>query len=111
MEKEEHRKLANLILKNTKGREVDQIRKKVIKMFKDFGFKIETKTNLKIVEFLDVILDLSNGTYSPYNKSNNQLLYVHTSSSHPPRIINMLPKSINERLYKNSSNPEIFDKA
>ena len=100
-----------ILLKNTKGREVDRIRKKVIKIFKDVGFKIETKTNLKIVDFLDVTLNLSNGTYSPYKKPNDQLLYLHTSSNHPPLIINMLPKSINERLSKNSSNPEIFDKA
>ena len=100
-----------ILLKNTKGREVDQIRKKVIKIFKDVGFKIEIKTNFKIVDFLDVTLNLSNRTYSPYKKSNDQLLYVHTSSNHPPQIINMLPKSINERLSKNFSNPEIFDKA
>ena len=57
-------------------------------------------------------LNLSNeGSYSPYKKPNDQLLYVHTSSNHPPQIINMLPKSINERISKNSSNPEIFDKA
>ena len=36
---------------------------------------------------------------------------IYTTSNHPPQIINMLPKSINERLSKNSSNPEIFDKA
>ena len=100
-----------ILLKNTKGREVDQIRKKVIKIFKDVGFKIEIKTNLKIVDFLDVTLNLSNGTYSPYKKPNDQFLYIHTSSNHPPQIINMLPKSINERLSKNSSNPETFDKA
>ena len=39
-----------ILLKNTKGQEVDQIRKKVIKIFKDVGFKIEIKTNLKIVD-------------------------------------------------------------
>ena len=100
-----------ILFKNTNGREVDQIRKKVIKIFKDVRFKIEIKTNLKIVDFLDVPLNLSNGTYSPYKKPNDQLLYVRTSSNHPPQIINMLPKSINERLSKNSSNPEIFDNA
>ena len=69
------------------------------------------KVCFKIVDFLDVTLNLSNGTESPYKKPNDQLLYVHTSSNHPPQIINMLPKSINERLSKNSSNPEIFGKA
>ena len=66
-----------ILLKNTKGREVDQIRKKVIKIFKDVGFKIEIKTNLKIVDFLDVTMNLSNGTYSPYKKPDNQL-YMFT---------------------------------
>ena len=90
-----------ILRKSTKGREVDQIRKKVITIFKDVDFKIEIKTNLKIVDFLDVTLNLSNGTYSPYKKPNDQLLYVHTSSNHPSQIINMLPKSINDRLSKN----------
>ena len=100
-------KLANLIdkknlrlydglifLQKAKGREVDQITKKVIKIFKDVGFKIEIQTNLKIVDFLDVTLNLSNGAYSLYKKPKDQLLYVRTSSNHPPEIINMLPKSI-----------------
>ena len=47
---------------------MDKIRKLVIKTFKDFGFKIEIKTNLKIAEFLDVTLNLNKGTYSPFKK-------------------------------------------
>ena len=78
-----------ILFKNTKGRQVDQIKKKVIKIVKDVGFNIEIKTNLKIVDFLDVTLNLSNGTYSLYKKPNDQLLYVHNSSNHPLQIINI----------------------
>ena len=51
------------------------------------------------------------GTYCPYKKSNDKLLYVHTLSNHPPRIIRQLPLSINERLCNNSSNQTVFELA
>ena len=88
-----------------------KIRKVVIKTFKDVGFKIEIKTNLKIVDFLDVTLNLNKGTYNPYKKSNDKILYINTLSNHPLQIIKHLPTSINERLSKNSSNEEIFNKS
>ena len=50
-------------------------------------------------------------TYCPYKKSNDKLLYVHTLSNHPPRIIRQLPLSINERLCNNSSNQTVFESA
>ena len=48
--------------------------KNVIKIFKEVGFKIKIQTHLKIVNFLDVIFDLANGTYTPYKKANESLL-------------------------------------
>ena len=54
------------------------IRKLVIKTFKDVGFKIEIKTNLKTVNFLDVILSPNSGTYIPYKTTNNKILYINT---------------------------------
>ena len=46
---------------------MDKIRKIVIKTFKDVGFKIEIKTNLKIADVLEVTLSLSKGPYSSYS--------------------------------------------
>ena len=46
----------------------DWIRKGIIEIFKNAGFKITIKTNLHIVEFLDVKCDLLDGTYKPYKK-------------------------------------------
>ena len=86
-------------------------RKTIIKIFKDIGFSIDIRTNLKELDFLDVTLNLKNGTYHPYKKGNDKLLYIHSSSNHPPQIIKQLPNSISERLSKNSSNQEVFNTA
>ena len=72
-------------------------------------FKIEIKANLHIVDFLDVRFNLLDRTYKPYKKPNDQLLYVNTSSNHPPQIIKQLPISISNRLSNNSSNKQVFD--
>ena len=87
-----------ILLRNTNGQLTDRIRKNVIKLFKDTGFKIKIETNLKIVNFLDVTFNLTNSTYRPYRKPNDTLLYIHTSLDHPPQIIEHLLDSIEERL-------------
>ena len=87
------------------------MRKNIIKIFKDVGFKIEIQTNLKIVNFLDVIFNLQNGTYRPYKKPYDPLLYINTSSNHPPQVIKQLTKSINKRLNKNSSCKQVFEES
>ena len=56
-------------------------------------------------------MNLQNGTYRPYSKPNDKLLYIHSSSNHPPKIIKQLPNSISEKLSKNSSNQEILNTA
>ena len=98
-----------VLLRNTSKQKTDRIRKDIIEIFKNAGFKIEIKTNLHIVDFLDVTFNLLDGTYKPYKKPNDQLLYVNTSSNHPPQIIKQLPISISNRLSNNSSNKQVFD--
>ena len=100
-----------LFLRNANGRRTDITRKEIIRVFKSIGFQIEIATNLKSVNFLDVTLDLNTGTHCPYKKPNDTLLYVHTSSNHPQQILKQLPKSINDRLSRNSSNKTIFEKS
>ena len=98
-----------VLLRNTSKQKTDRIRKDIIEIFKNAGFKIEIKTNLHIVDFLDVTFNLLDETYKPYKKPNDQLLYVNTSSNHPPQIIKQLPISISNRLSNNSSNKQVFD--
>ena len=98
-----------LILRNANGQQIDRMRKNIIKIFKDIGFTIDVETDLKFVDFLDITFNLNNSTYRPYKKPNDLLSYINKSSNHPPQIINQLPKIINERLSRNSSNEEAFN--
>ena len=62
------------LLTNTSKQKADQIRKVIVKIFKNSGFKIEIKTNLHIVDFLDITFYLLDETYKLYKKPNDQLL-------------------------------------
>ena len=50
--------------------------------------------NLKAVDFLNVPFGLVNNTDQPYRKPNNEQVYIHKQSNHPPKILKELPKSI-----------------
>ena len=66
--------------------------------------------NKKVVDYLDVTFNLKDGTYKPYHKPDNKITYINVQSSHPPNIIKQLPKTIEQRLFKNS-NKTIFNEA
>ena len=78
------------------------------KIFKHNSLQITIEANKKVVDFLDITLDLRTAIYKPYKKSNSNLTYIHKQSNHPPSIKN-LPKSINKRLSTNSKNAQIFN--
>jgi len=80
-------------------------------VFKSHGLKITIEANKKIVNFLDVTFDLTSGSYKPYMKPNNKLLYVHSQSNHPPALLKNIPDNINKRLTSISSSKEVFDAA
>ena len=66
---------------------------------------------MKVVDYLDVTMNLNNGTYRPYHKPNSDIMYIHSESNHPPAVIKQLPLSIESRLRTISSSKEIFDEA
>ena len=80
---------------NATPRQVELIKKDLCTIFSEHGLKITIETNKKILNFLDVTLNLPNGAYIPYTKPNNISLYIHKKSNHPPQIIKNIPKSIN----------------
>ena len=98
-----------MILRNVNGQKTDRTRKYIIKVMKGLGFQIEIETNLKEVNLLDATFNLNSGLYKPYKKPSDQLLYVTTSSDHPPQVIKQLPNSINRKLIENSSNKTVFN--
>ena len=51
------------LLRNLNRQQTGKVRKNIIRVFKDIGFSLEIETNLKEVDFLDVSLNLQNGTY------------------------------------------------
>ena len=71
--------------------------------------KITATANLRRVNFLDITLDLTDGTYKPYRKPNDEPLYINRLSNHPPAIVKQLPSSINKRINKLSCNKQTFD--
>ena len=99
------------ILKGLSGPETERVKKKVIEVFKDCGFKITIKANLHMMNFVYIALDLRNNTYEPYRKPNNHLVYINKNSNHPKTILREFSKSISKRLSDLSSNKKIFQKA
>lgn len=87
----------------------DRTPKNLFKIFKDLCLIISAEVNMKIVQFLDVELSLTTGTYcSPYLKHITALKYVNTKSSHPVSFIKHIPKEFECRITGNSSSKEIF---
>ena len=93
------------------GPKVESIRKRIIKIFNDCGLNFTIKINLRIVDFLDVCFDFINNTYRCFCKSNNEAVYMHKQSNHPPNILKELPKSKNKRFSDISCDENIFNNA
>ena len=60
---------------------------------------------------MDVTFDLISGKHRPYRKPNDDPLYIHKHSNHPPSILRQLPISINKRISTLSSDKETFQDA
>ena len=96
---------------NISGPYSERIKKKIIKIFKSNGSNITVECNLIVTDFLDVTFDLKSGTYYPYRKPNNELLYINKHTNHPPSIIKQIPSMISKRISENSCDKNHFDKA
>ena len=90
------------------GPEVDRARKEVIRIFQQEDLKVTTECNSKCIDFLDIIMDLSNNSTRPFIKPNANTKYVSTSSSHPPAILKSIPDGVSRRLSTISSSKELF---
>ena len=63
------------------------------------------------VNLLDVTLNLTTGKYQPYNKPDNNPLYINILSNHPPNIIKNLPGNISKRINNLSADETTFNKS
>ena len=83
----------------TSGPQADRTRKYFIKILEEgFNLSITCEINLKAVNFLDVTLNLATGKYQPYNKPDNNPLYINILSNYPPNIIKNLPDNRSKRI-------------
>ena len=64
------------VVKNKSGSEREKIKKNIQKIFKENKLDIVIKCNMKLVNYLDVTLDLNNSNYKPYHKPDNEILYI-----------------------------------
>ena len=96
------------LFKRTSGPQAERKRKEIIKHFKNHGLAITIQSNLHIVNFLDVTLKLTDGSYFPYRKPNNTTQYIDARSNHPPSILKQLPSAINRRISEISCNKKII---
>ncbi len=99
------------MFKNTSGPQNERIKKDIQRIFKDYGLDIVIECNRKSVNYLDVTLNLTDGSYKPYHKPDDETNYIHVESDHPPSIIKQLPTAVEKRISDLSSSEEIFDQS
>ena len=82
------------VFKNISDPQGEKIKKNFPNIFRKNNLNIIVKCNLKIVDYLDVTLNLSEGSYKAFQKPNSKISYIHRESNHPPNIIKQLPVSV-----------------
>ena len=75
------------LFKNINGHCPDKTRKEYHQLFKENGLSLEIECNLKTVNYLDITLHLNTGTYKPYHKPSDEILYIHAKSNLPANIL------------------------
>lgn len=94
---------------DSKGPLTLKIQKKIIRAFKLLGFRIEISSEPKIVDYLDITLNLTNNTFKLYHKDNETPTYINVNSNHFKTIVKQIPTTINTRISQWSSNVNIFN--
>ena len=98
-----------LAIMHFNGQEIERIRKSICSIFKNEGLSITWDTPpSKEIDFLDIKFNLIDGTYKPYRKPNDTLLYLSTMSDHPPCIKRSLPSMAEQRISRRCSDENIF---
>ena len=89
-------------------RQADMLKKEICKIFKQMWLSITIEVNMRILNFLDITLDLNTGIYKPFIKPNDTPIYINKKSNHPPSILKNIPAAVNRRLSNISANEGVF---
>ena len=73
------------IFKNISRPEIEKKKKAIVKVFKKCGLSIAFDTNLRIIDFLDLTINLDKDLYKTYQKPNNSPIDI-TKNSNPLQI-------------------------
>ena len=96
---------------NTSGPQNERIKKSFQKIFREKGLELVIQCNKKVVNYLDTTFDLSDGSYRPYRKPDDETSYINVDSDHPPAVIKQIPISIERRLSAISSSEAVFEQS
>ena len=69
----------------------ERTRKQLFKVMSEVGFKITLNLSKQVANFLDVTLNLSDGTFRPYRKPNSLINFININSDHPKQVKRSLP--------------------
>ena len=100
-----------LAVTELQGKEAEKLKQDISKVFKAFGLTVKVEVNKKRVNYLNVTLDLTDGSYRDYMKPGQVIKYVHVDSNHPPCVTKSIGEGVNHRLNANSSNERMFEAA
>ena len=93
------------------GKEAEKLKQDISTVFQTFNLKVKVEVNKKVVNYLNVTLDLTDGSYRDYMKPGQVIKYVHVDSNHPPCVTKSIGEGVNHRLNANSSSEAMFDAA
>ena len=91
--------------------QLETIKKSLQKTFKDFVLEIVAESNLRIAYYLDVTLNLNDGSFRPCNKPDDIIQYINKKFNPPPNLFKHLPASIEKRLSNNFFDEKIFQES
>ena len=97
-----------IFILDSNGPKTSNIHKKIIRAYKLLGLRIQIASNLKIVDFLDVTLNLNNSPFKPYSKNDSASTYVNIDFNHPRSVLRQIPIAVNQRINRLSSCKIIF---
>ena len=70
-----------VVFRNVSGVHFEKNKKEFQKLFQQHGLKLIIKYNLKVVDFLDVTLSLTDSTYKPYHKPNDKICFIRNQTT------------------------------
>ena len=100
-----------IMLGKCPGPRKEKLIKELHRLFMSHGLKITIASTGPSANYLDVTMDLSDGSYRPYRKPNDTPVYINAASNHPPSVLKHIPKMVEKRLQSISSDEAVFNNA